>query len=313
MTGTINGREAVVEYVTYGDFAGISYTFEALKHQHNMIRVDKVSPTCTKAGKNTYYHCDACDKYYEDAAATKQITNLASWGNVAALGHTPSELRSNSTHHFKVCTRCYAEIKGSKAAHSGGTATCLDKAKCADCGVSYGNLADHNLATEVWGYIDGAGHAHLCLTQDCYHRGELLPHRSSGAATATTDEVCLDCGFVITLAENHAHTALEGYQHDAESHWKICGCGYVMDKKPHADGNSDKKCDICSYELATDIPDNTEKPGIDPTTPPQNDGGNNNNGAILWITILIALLLGIAAGVIFVIAQKKKRKEAEEK
>lgn len=323
LMGTINGREAVVEYSTYGDFAGISYTFEALKHVHDMTRVNKVSPTCTKPGKETYYHCTSCNKYYEDAAGKKQITNLSAWGSIKANGHKPSELKSNSTHHFKVCTVCYTEISGSKAAHSGGTATCMAKAKCKDCGTSYGELAAHKLATDVWGFIDASGHAHLCLTQDCYYRDDVTPHRSSGAATADKDEVCLDCGYVITLAANHTHAALEGYQCDAVNHWKVCGCGEIMDKKDHINSNDDNKCDICGYLLSSDDPGSTEDPGNtedpgstdnpgddteDATSPSDTDSGSkNNNSYVIWIVLAVSLTLGAAAGVGFVVWNKKKK------
>ncbi len=317
MTGTINGREAVVEYVTYGDFAGISYTFEALKHQHTMTRVDKVSPTCTTAGKQTYYYCSSCNKYFEDAAGSKQITNLSSWGNVAALGHVESDLRSNSTHHFKVCTRCYQEIAGSKVEHSGGTATCVQKAKCSICGTFYGNYADHSMATDVWGYIDTKGHAHLCLIEGCYHRGEILSHRSSGPATETEDETCLDCGYVITKAQNHAHKPLPGYQFDDDSHWQVCGCGEILNKQDHVDANEDEKCDICNGKTNSGNTEPGTTPGTDnPGTdnPGQSGGGDENIKNLTWLWILLVILVGAGSGFAifwFVFKKKENNKNAK--
>ena len=317
MIGTINGREAVVEYVTDGNFAGISYTFEALKHQHTMTRVDKVSPTCTKAGKQTYYHCSSCNKYFEDAAGTKQITNLSSWGNVAALGHVESDLRSNSTHHFKVCTRCYQEIAGSKAEHSGGTATCVEKAKCSTCGTSYGNYADHNMATDVWGYIDTKGHAHLCLIEGCYYLGEILSHRSSGPATETEDEICLDCGYVIAKAQKHVHKALSGYQFDDDSHWQVCGCGEILNKQDHMDANEDEKCDICNGKTNSENTEpgttpGTDNPGTDNLGQP---GDNDENGKDLtWLWILLAVVVVAGGGfAIYWFMFKKKENDKNAK
>ena len=304
--GVINGKDAVVEYSSQGSHAGISYTFEALKHAHNLTRVNKVAATCTQAGKQTYYHCSSCDKYYEDAAATKQITNLSNWGNISALGHEASELKANSTHHFKVCTRCYQEIKGSKQQHSGGTATCRQKAKCADCGMSYGNLADHVLATQVWGFIDGEGHAHMCLTEDCYYRGEVIPHRSSGTVTADADEVCLDCGYVITLSENHTHTPLELTQYDKDSHWKVCGCGEILEKENHSDSNGDKKCDVCGSLLSGSPSGGNEQPDRDTTA--TSDDGSDSNSAVIWIVVAVSVVLGVAGGILLVLWQKKKKK-----
>ena len=291
---TINGHDAVVESVTYEQFAVISYTFDALSHVHDLERIDKVSPSCAENGKQTYYHCKSCDKYYEDATATKQITDIRKWGVVLALGHVESSLKSNSTHHFKVCTRCYAEIVGSKASHSGGTATCQVKAKCEECGAAYGPYAAHDLATETWGFIDPTGHAHMCLTENCNYRGEVLPHRSGGAATADTDEICLDCGFIIALAENHKHTPVGEMQHDDVDHWNVCICGKIIDKEAHFDSDKDGKCDLCHYEKTSGAESG------------QSDDGKNRND-LTWLWILLIIIVAIGVGfVIYRFVFKKK-------
>ena len=293
MTGTINGREAVVEYVTYGDFAGISYTFAALTHEHDMERIDKVAPTCTETGKQTYYHCKSCDKYYEDAAAKKEITDISKWGIVSPLGHVESELKSNSTEHFKVCTRCYKDIDGTRVKHSGGSATCQEKAKCETCGTAYGSYGEHNLATDVWGFIDPTGHAHMCLTENCYFRGEVEQHRSSGAATADTDEVCLDCGYVITLSENHKHAPAGGIHFDGESHWYVCGCGEIINKSAHKDADGNGLCDTCDSEVTAENGGGGKK-----------DDGNGDSG-LVWIIVVIVVLVAGAVTAYLII--KKKR------
>lgn len=299
LTASINGRDAVVEYVTYNQFAGISYTFEALKHEHNMTRVNKVTPLCTTPGKQTYYHCSSCNKYYEDAAATKQIADLNSWGNIPALGHVESELKSNSTHHFKVCTRCYTEISGSKAAHSGGTATCQEKAKCAACQKTYGELGEHDLETEAWRFMDGAGHAHMCRTEGCSFRGEVHPHTSNGANLEQADELCVDCGYVITLSKNHVHKSLNGYLHDAEKHWGVCACGIVMDEGAHVNTDGDNKCDICGRAESEMLPSGT-------------DAGNKGDkrSYVVWIILGAVVICGAGAAAAYFFLIKKPKNDA---
>lgn len=49
--------------------------------------VAKVAPTCTEDGKESYYTCKDCGKFYEDAAGTKEITDLSAWGKLDKLGH----------------------------------------------------------------------------------------------------------------------------------------------------------------------------------------------------------------------------------
>lgn len=274
---TINGKAATIEYVTYGQFAGISYTFPALVHKHTMTRTNKVAPTCTTSGKQTYYHCSDCNKYYEDSAGKTQISNISTWGILPATGHSPSSLVANSTHHFKMCTVCYAEIPGSKSAHSGGTATCTDKAKCTACGADYGSLITHSESKNKWDYIEKTGHAHMCTAKDCDHVGKIYPHRSSGTATATTDEVCLDCGYIITPSTNHTHSPAGDYKSDADSHWQTCKCGTVMNKKAHTDTNKDGKCDLCSYNISDKKPGNTEEDTEKPTIESETDNSTEDS------------------------------------
>ena len=88
-------------------------------HIHNLKPVAKVEPSCTEGGKNAYYKCDGCGKFFEDALGAKEITNLANWGNIDKLGHTPSDWKSDKDNHWKECNRtaCGAIIENSKAAH----------------------------------------------------------------------------------------------------------------------------------------------------------------------------------------------------
>ena len=58
--------------------------------------------------------------------------------------------------------------------------------------------------------------------------------------------------------------ALDVYQHDAQSHWAVCGCGEIMDKKDHINSNDDNKCDICGYLLSGGEAGGTAEPS-DPT------------------------------------------------
>ena len=284
-------------------------------------------------------HCDECGncygKHYEDAAATKEIPDLTKWGIVPALGHTASELNSNSTHHFKVCTRCYTEIEGTKEAHSGGTATCQEKAKCKTCQTAYGSYGEHNLATSVWGFIDPTGHAHMCLTENCSYRAEIQPHRSGGPATEESDEVCLDSGYVIAVAIKHTHLPLNGYQSDGENHWMVCKCGEILEKLAHVDANSDGKCDTCNYGLplppdtdeTTSAPSTTDETTSVPTTsdettspdrttteetttvPDTTDIPSTDTGVkfgVLHIVIIILIILGAGAAVTVILLKKKK-------
>lgn len=75
----------------------------------------------------------------------------------------------NSTHHWRECTAdgatetCSFDQSANRGAHSGGTASCIAKAKCSVCGQGYGNLAGHHLVYSA----SGASLAATCDTTGC--------------------------------------------------------------------------------------------------------------------------------------------------
>ena len=69
-----------------------------LPHDHicNAEKVDKVEPTETTPGKEAYYVCPDCENAYEDAEATKLITDLENWGIIDPLGSSSADEPTNS-------------------------------------------------------------------------------------------------------------------------------------------------------------------------------------------------------------------------
>ena len=138
----------------YGDVLGhdftTSWTHDDNEHWKQCSRCDKkddvgphtwdngtitTAPTCTKAGKKTY-SCTKCD-------ATKIEP-------IPATGHSwKSDWTSDATHHWHECANENCDVtdnagKNGYAEHSGGKATCKDKAICEICGDSYGSLDPNN-------------------------------------------------------------------------------------------------------------------------------------------------------------------------
>ena len=138
----------------YGDVLGhdftTSWTHDDNEHWKQCSRCDKkddvgphtwdngtitTAPTCTKAGEETY-SCTKC-------GATKIEP-------IPATGHRwKSEWTSDATHHWHECANESYDVtdnagKNGYAEHSGGKATCKDKAICEICGDSYGNLDPNN-------------------------------------------------------------------------------------------------------------------------------------------------------------------------
>ena len=67
------------------------------KHTHNLTLVAAKAATCTTAGNSAYYTCEGCGKFYEDVLGTKEITDLASWGNIAKIAHTTKQTVTKAT------------------------------------------------------------------------------------------------------------------------------------------------------------------------------------------------------------------------
>lgn len=112
--------------------------------------------------------------------------------------HTPSEWRTTGAYHYKACTTCGEFLD--QEDHTGGAATCTEKAKCEVCGEPYGqNEPDHKWSP-TYLYQDKTGHAWVCA--DCKQHSQVIPHEAGPAGTPGADVVCKDCGYVMEKGEN---------------------------------------------------------------------------------------------------------------
>ena len=192
----VNGASvgAVATY-TFNDVAAnatitVEFEVDTVPHVCNPTLVPKVEPNCTTAGKSAYYHCE-CGKNYEDAQGNSVISNLETWGILNALGHEAQDVWStDADNHWHKCTRCEEQLD--KAAHSGGTATCTEKAVCATCNIAYGNTVAHSHGSEWHNNADE--HWNEC---ECGDKANVAPH-----ADANNDGKCDTCEYAMGNAEN---------------------------------------------------------------------------------------------------------------
>ena len=105
-----------------------------------------------------------------------------------------AHLDANKDHNCDVCGKKMSD-------HTGGTATCKDKATCTICGQKYGDLAAHNYKTE-WSK-DKNRHWHECSV--CGDKKDVAAHTPGAPATETTPQTCTICGYVIKAALGHTH------------------------------------------------------------------------------------------------------------
>lgn len=201
-------------------------TLDALGH--NFAKYDAKAATCTEIGWNTYFTCTNCNyTTYKEIAAlghdkishkakaatctekgwnaydTCSRCDYTSYKEIAALGHdfTSNTWQSDAHRHWKKCSRCKAA--GKKTQHTGGTATCKDRAVCTTCSKAYGTLdAKHHVGgTEIRDMVEPttkkAGHTGNSYCKGCNTKlsdGTVIPvisnlstGKKSDLATALKD------------------------------------------------------------------------------------------------------------------------------
>ena len=117
--------------------------------------------------------------------------------------------------NWKVCGRCNVELE--KAAHTGGTATCQQKAVCEVCGQEYGELGTHDYVevpeVPATCLTDGTAAHYICSVCD-----KLF---DTNKVETTEDDLVLDAV---------GHTVADEWTANEINHWKACSkCGEVIE------------------------------------------------------------------------------------
>ncbi|MDE7087374.1 MAG: hypothetical protein K2O67_04195, partial [Clostridia bacterium] len=108
-----------------------------------MTRTDAVAPGCTTPGNKAYWQCSICENYFSDEVGITEVELESTV--IAATGHDyATAWTTDIDNHWHVCNNGCG-VKDSDGAHTGGTATCTQKATCTVCSTQYGELAAHDL------------------------------------------------------------------------------------------------------------------------------------------------------------------------
>jgi hypothetical protein len=111
--------------------------------------------------------------------------------------------------HWFACADCGTALE--YAAHSGGEATCSQKAICSTCNQAYGELnAENHGSNDDELYHDELGHWTLCSA--CGEKN--YSEHSGGEATCGNKAICSVCKqpYGNANAENHANTVVKNYK-----------------------------------------------------------------------------------------------------
>lgn len=220
--------------------------------------------TCTSDGVRTYT-CSC------GATKTEAIPGGHAYSAWSAVdGYT----------HSRACSACGDKQTGNHSL-TGGTVTveptCYDMGlkeyTCTVCGeeiVEFLDMVDHtydnvcdpdcNVCGEtrdvehryskVWSK-NASGHWHACAR--CGGKTDESSHVPGPAATEEKDQICLECGYVMTARLNHTHEYETKLSYDETGHWYACeGCEDQKDFESHVyDDLCDPDCNICGYVLVT--------------------------------------------------------------
>ena len=218
-----------------------------------------------KAGRNDS-PWDSC-QYVAAAKITLPVFN----GQGDAHDHQSNDWEHNDTEHWQVCT-CGAVFN--KAAHSGGTATCTQRATCTVCGAEYGDALGHDFTTS-WTHDDNM---HWKQCSRCDEKDDVGPHTwdSGTVTTAPTctkagerTYTCTECGATKTEPiDATGHSWKSDWTSDATHHWHECAnesCdvtdnagknGYAEHSGGKATCKAQAICEICKVSYGSLDPNN---------------------------------------------------------
>ena len=217
--------------------------------------------TCYEEGYTGDVYCSTCNR------------EISKGQSIAKNAHNPASVwTTDETDHWKVCQIIGCGNIIDKAPHSGGEATCVNKAICSVCKVEYGDLApDNHVNTEIRGAVAATEEAEgytgdkWCL--DCNRMIEegtvvakldhthIMTKTEAKAAACEEDGnieyyTCSKCGKkyndeigtreladadIIIKATGHSFST--EWKSDADRHWHECTCGERSDEGTHTFGD----------------------------------------------------------------------------
>ena len=199
--------------------------------------------------------CEICGEEYgelnpenhtgEEVWEQTETTHTKKWN---CCGKVTVEEAAHTFEHG-VCTVCEYTC-----AHTGGTATCKDKAICEICGEAYGEMNPENhTGKEVWEQTETT---HTKKWSCC--SAVTVPESDH----KFEDGVCIVCAYPCTHKDENTDHKCDicgetVSNHSDENHDHLCDiCGKAITN--HVDENNNHVCDICGKTVSNHIDSNTD-------------------------------------------------------
>ena len=164
-------------------------------HTCSIEPVEKVWPDCENGGKEAYYKCEGCGKFFEDANGTTEIVDIATWGNLPKNGHdwNTASWEKDATGHWHKCNTAGCTEKSDFAQHTPdrAEATETDPVKCSACEYEITAALGHTHAHGTEWKSDEDNHWNECA---CGDKANTAAHKDENA-----DGKCDVCAYNVGL------------------------------------------------------------------------------------------------------------------
>lgn len=225
---------------------------------HSKVAVAEVPATCETDGIGAGVECSVCGVKFEG------FDVIPALGHDYEVTHVDGDCEHDS-YDLYVCKRdkSHTYINNTVAApgHTGGIATCTQKAVCDVCGKEYGELAPHSYESVVIAPTckDSGYTLYTCTVCGDEYRGEFVPATGehdftdgiiSKAATCTEAGsktiTCKDCGFSLSVEiPAKGHSVSEWTVNGNEATGTCSECGETVTRP--ATSEDVKECERCGY------------------------------------------------------------------
>ena len=145
----------------------------------NKFNFEAHTPDREKADETNPVKCTKCD-FVITPAGHYEHTADSEWHNSA-----------DGTYHYHECTHSGCSVILDKANHSGGTATCENKAVCSVCGVAYGEKLGHDYGEVKYTWTDNTCKAERVCKHDSAH---IESETVTATGTTITAATCKEKG-----------------------------------------------------------------------------------------------------------------------
>ncbi len=197
-----------------------------------------------KLQKGEHVYDNACDTTCNTCSYIRQITHTYTY-------------KHNDTQHWQECSICGNEKTNSRDDHSGGNATCTDKAICMYCSVAYGEKNAYNHVKLTYHYTANGDDTHTKIYDCCNAVADASEECYGGSATCQTIAVCWDCDAEYGDIGNHNYDLTVWGHISSDGHAHICktpGCNAHDTVVAHTSSGAPTEanaeiCTVCQYVI----------------------------------------------------------------